>query len=275
MRMQFYTPHIMLQEFINCIMVVHVEVDPGDAPMVSPYPPSPQNSLFFYINDQIKMQKDAAASFVLQPRSVMVGPQLTRVTLDINKSHKAVRVGFHPGGMYRMLGIPMVRMVDESYDATDVFGNELQEVNNKLQEAGSFDEIHGVIEKFLLKKLSTLKKALPFDMAMMELLRLNGNVAVEKMAKMACLSLRQFERVSKERIGLPPKLFARLVRFSKAYRLRESSATLSWTSIAYECGYFDQMHLIRDFKGFAGVAPGIIEKQLEHTPVRLQAHLRL
>ena len=275
MQMKFYTPHIMLQEFINCIMIVHVEVNPGDAPMVSPYPPSPQNSLFFYINDQIKMQKDAASPFVLQPRSVMVGPQLTRVTLDINRSHKAVRVGFHPGGLYRMLGIPMVRLVDESYDATDVFGSELQEVNNRLQEAGSFDEIHAVIEKFLLKKLGALKRALPFDMAMLELLRLNGNVTVEKIASLACLSLRQFERVSKERIGLPPKLFARLVRFSKAYRLRESCATLSWTSIAYECGYFDQMHLIRDFKEFAGVAPGIIEKELDNTAVRLQAHLRL
>ncbi|MEO6539615.1 MAG: helix-turn-helix domain-containing protein, partial [Ferruginibacter sp.] len=187
----------------------------------------------------------------------------------------AVRVGFHPGGLYRMLGIPMIQMVDESYDATAVFGNELQEVNNRLQEAGSFDEIHGVIEKFLLQKLSALKRALPFDKAMLELLRLNGNVTVEKIASLACLSLRQFERVSKERIGLPPKLFARLVRFSKAYRLRENYATLSWTSIAYECGYFDQMHLIRDFKEFAGVAPGIIEKELENTPVRLQAHLRL
>ena len=27
MRMKFYTPHILLQEYINCIMVVHVEVD--------------------------------------------------------------------------------------------------------------------------------------------------------------------------------------------------------------------------------------------------------
>lgn len=275
MQMKFYTPHILLQEFINCIMIVHVEAKPGDAPMISPYPPSPQNCLFFYINDQIKMQKDTAGAFVLQPRSVIVGPQLTRVTLDINKSHKAVRVGFHPGGLYRLLGISMAEMVDESYDATDVFGNKLLEVNNRLQEAGTFDEIHVVIENFLLKKLSVLKRALPFDIAMLELLRLHGNVSIDKMASMACLSVRQFERVSKERIGLPPKLFARLVRFSKAYRLKESSAKLSWTSIAYECGYFDQMHLIRDFKEFAGVAPSIIEKELANTPIRMQAHLRL
>ncbi len=275
MQTKFYTPHILLQEFVNCIMIVHVEVDPHSGPIICPYPPTPQNSIFFYINDPIKMQQAAETPFLLQPRSVIVGPQLTRVSIDINKSHKAVRVGFHPSGLYRLLGIPMAEMVDKSYDATDVFGSRLDQLNTELQEAKCFDEIHLVIEQFLLEKLTSVKKTLPFDMAMLELLRVNGSVNIEQVAAMACLSLRQFERVCKDRIGLPPKLFARLVRFSKAYRIRENSTDASWTSIAYECGYFDQMHMIRDFKEFAGVAPGIIEKELNSTPVRLQAELRL
>jgi AraC-like DNA-binding protein len=275
LKVQFYTPHFLLQEFVNCIMIVHAEVESGSSPVLCPYPPAPQNSLFFYINDQIKVKKEGDTNFVLQPRSVVVGPQLTRVTLDINKNHKAVRVGFHPGGLYRLLGISMNEMIDGSYDAHDVFGNEMTEVNSKLQEALSFDEINKVIEAFLLQKINKLKRALPFDQAMLEMLRFNGNIPIEQLASIACLSLRQFERVSKERIGIPPKLFARLVRFSKAYRLRENLPHVSWTSIAHDCGYFDQMHFIRDFKEFAGVAPGIIEKDLEVAPIRLQADLRL
>jgi AraC-like DNA-binding protein len=73
---------------------------------------------------------------------------------------------------------------------------------------------------------------------------------------------------------MSPKVFARLVRFSKAYRMRENFDHLSWTSIAHDCGYFDQMHFIRDFKEFAGVAPGILERELQELPVRLQAGLR-
>ena len=92
---------------------------------------------------------------------------------------------------------------------------------------------------------------------------------------MSCLSLRQFERVCKQRIGMPPKLFARIIRFSKAYRLYENSAYKNWTSIAYECGYFDQMHFIRDFKEFTGVTPRIIEKELGELSVRLQASMQL
>lgn len=256
-------------------MIVHAQVDPAAPSVVCPYPPTPQNSLFFYINDQIKMQQEGTETFILQPRSVIVGPQLNRVSIDVDHDHKAVRVGFHPGGLHRLLGLSLAEMIDGSYDAEDVFGNEMKELNSKLQEAKSFDAIKDVVEQFLLQKAKAIKELLPFDRAMLELVQSEGNVPIEKIASLACLSLRQFERVSKERIGLSPKLFARIVRFSKAYRLRESFPNISWTKIAYECNYFDQMHLIRDFKQFAGVAPGIIEKELDSSPIRLQAALRL
>lgn len=272
---RFYIPHVGLQEFVQCIMVVHAEVDHLAGPVLCPYPPTPQNSLFFYINDPIKVQQEGCAHFVLQPRSVVVGPQLTRVTLDINRSHKAVRVGFHPGGLHRLLGCSMAGMIDGSYDAADVFGPEMRELNERLPEAPHFGAIRDLVEQFLLQKVGGLKRTLPFDRAMQELVRLHGNVPIDQVASLACLSPRQLERVSKERIGMSPKLFARLTRFSKAYRLREALPGWNWTQIAYECGYFDQMHLIRDFKQFAGVTPRLIEKELDRVPVRLQKDLRL
>ncbi len=272
---KFYTPHILLQDFIQCIMVIHAEVESNGSPLICPYPPAPQDSLFFYINDRIKVLKSGETEFRLQPRSVVVGPMVTRVMLDINKSHKAVRVGFHPGGLHRFLGVSMAEMIDGHYDAADIYGIEMEDVNNQLQAAQNFDEIKNVIELFLLRKVSSLKRALPFDKAMLELMRTSGNMPIEKVASLACLSIRQFERVSKERIGIPPKFFARLIRFSKAYRMRENFPQMSWTSIAHNCGYFDQMHLIRDFRQFACVPPGIIERDLEKAPVRLQAELRI
>jgi AraC-like DNA-binding protein len=166
-------------------------------------------------------------------------------------------------------------MVDGNYNAADVFGNEMQRLNEQLQEALDFDSIKNVVEQFLVQYLQKIKPVLPFDQAMLQLMKYDGNLPIEKIASQSCLSLRQFERVCKQRIGIPPKLFARIIRFSKAYRMRENLPSKTWTSIAHECGYFDQMHFIRDFKEFAGVAPGIIEKELEMVPVRLQGSMRL
>lgn len=256
-------------------MIVHAEVATADGPVICPYPPTPQNSLFFYINDPIKVQVEGTDDFVLQPRSVIVGPQLTSVRLDINKSHKAVRVGFHPGGLHRLLGLSLSTMVDMSFDAEDIFGREMKQLNLQLQEANGFDAIHLLIENFLVQKVNSLKPALAIDMAMLQLVKLNGNVSIEKIASLSYLSLRQFERKCKDRIGLSPKLFARLIRFSKAYRMRENFPQISWTSIAHECGYFDQTHFILDFKEFAGVAPGVIERELHLAPLKMQASLQL
>ena len=102
------------------------------------------------------------------------------ITPDVNKSHKAVRVGFHPGGMYRLSGFSMTELINGNYDASDIFENHTQEVNNKLQEAKSSYQIKEVIERFLVSKVKFLKRALPFDNAMLELLRLNGNVPIEQ-----------------------------------------------------------------------------------------------
>jgi transcriptional regulator GlxA family with amidase domain len=69
------------------------------------------------------------------------------------------------------------------------------------------------------------------------------------------VSLRQFERQFLERIGTSPTTFIRQARFAKALRLKRTHPALNWSSIAYECGYFDQMHLIRDFKQFTSATP--------------------
>ncbi|GAA4685353.1 helix-turn-helix domain-containing protein [Phytohabitans rumicis] len=55
-------------------------------------------------------------------------------------------------------------------------------------------------------------------------------------------------------IGLTPKMAARVLRFERAYAALGSAD--SWADIAVSCGYYDQAHLIRDFKEFAGAPPG-------------------
>jgi AraC-like DNA-binding protein len=256
-------------------MIVDVQVDTSAGPVICPYPPAPQDSLFIYLNDLISVRKQSGQHYISQPRSVVVGTQLEGVAIDINRSHKAVRVGFRPGGLHRLLGVNMTEFIDNSYNAEDVFGNELRNLNDRLLEQTSFDQIKTEVENFLLRKLVSMRRGLPFDRAMQELVKKGGNVTMDQAANYACVSVRQFERLSNQRIGMSPKLYARLVRFSMAYRIRENSSHLSWTEIAHHCGYFDQMHFIRDFKFFAGVTPTIIDKELEHLSVRLQADMRL
>ena len=69
------------------------------------------------------------------------------------------------------------------------------------------------------------------------------------------LSERQAERVFLEHVGLSPKLFGRLTRMNEALKLRASDEALSWADIAASAGYFDQSHMVRDFRDLNGATP--------------------
>lgn len=256
-------------------MVFEARMEGTGMSAICPFPPTPQHCIYFYINDPVQTQKAGQQDFVTKAPSIIVGPQLTRVNLNLGRNHKMLCVAFQPGGLHRLLGIPMHRLLDEDVDSSLLLGSGIREINEQLKTTSTAAGAKLLIENFLLNKILHAKALLPFDMAMQELVKTNGNMPIEKIAAMSCLSLRQFERTCKDRIGLPPKLFARLTRFSKAYRLKESQAQMNWTTIAYECGYFDQMHLIRDFKEFAGTTPRLMQGEMLAAPLRLQANHRI
>ena len=274
MKVKTYIPHPALQEYVLNISTVNAELPAGMDHVITPYPPTPFQSLLFYCNDPVSMGRSEDGNFEIQPLTVLVGPQFSRVNIKVSRRLNAIRVDFLPGGMYRMLGIPMSELFDGGFDAVDFFGPGLKSINEQLQHITDLEKGKDIVEKFLLSKLTKLKEILPFDSAMYVLLKENGNLPVRKTASLACLSLKQFERKCRERIGMSPKMYSRILRFSKAYRLHEAFPQLSWTKVAYEAAYYDQMHMIRDFKIFAGVNPSAIEQQLHSTPLRMQKDIR-
>jgi len=274
LEVKIYIPHPALQDYVLNLSTMDALLPEGIRDVVTPYPATPFQSLFFYCGHPISMSRTDTGDFELQPHIVLVGPQFSRVNVKVSSRLSAIRVDFLPGGMYRMLGIPMNVLFDGGFDALDFFGVNMKTINEKLQDIPNLESGKDIVEKFLLSQLTKLKEILPLDYAIRTLLNSGGNMAIEKTASLACLSLKQFERKCQERIGMNPKMYARILRFSKAYRMHEAYPKLPWIKIAYEAGYFDQMHMIRDFKVFAGVNPSVIEQQLLATPFRMQKDLR-
>ncbi len=93
---------------------------------------------------------------------MLIGPQLSRVNIMVSNQLRAIRVDFLPGGMYRLLGVPMNEMADGGFDARDFFGPEMKSINEQLHHVNSLEEGKNIVEKFLLTKASKLKPILPF-----------------------------------------------------------------------------------------------------------------
>ena len=69
------------------------------------------------------------------------------------------------------------------------------------------------------------------------------------------LSPRAFIRRFSEEVGLTPKLFCRIRRFQEALGPIRAGRRFAWSDVALDCGYYDQAHLIRDFRAFSGFTP--------------------
>jgi AraC-like DNA-binding protein len=78
---------------------------------------------------------------------------------------------------------------------------------------------------------------------------------VREAAKYIGLSQRRFIQIFKSEVGLTPKLFTRIQRFQQMRSFIAKDSSPNWAAIAFDLGYFDQSHLIREFLEFSGLTP--------------------
>lgn len=263
----FIQPRPALKELVNYFMVFQTDF-PKDQPAPSILlPPLPEQCLFFYPLDPVDANYLLAKKQMRLYTCCLVGPQTNTVKLQLGHQHFVIKVAFQPGGLYRLLGIPMQELLQvEAFNASDFLGNLIGELQEQIWEAPNMTLMVDQIELALLKFSSKLKEQLPIDKMLQQMIQAGGLMSMDKAAASACLSVRQFERLFKQRIGLSPKFYSRLIRFSNAWILKENQPHQSWTAIAHQTGYYDQMHLIRDFKEFSAVNPKQIELALKEMP---------
>jgi transcriptional regulator GlxA family with amidase domain len=82
-----------------------------------------------------------------------------------------------------------------------------------------------------------------------------AGVSVRGVAQWVGLSQRRFIQVFAAEVGLTPKLYCRVQRFQQARQLVRKATAPDWAGVAAASGYFDQSHLIRDFREFSGFSP--------------------
>jgi AraC-like DNA-binding protein len=82
-----------------------------------------------------------------------------------------------------------------------------------------------------------------------------ANASVSAVALDLGVSERHLRRVFRETTGVGPKTFAKLTRFRRAVRAARAENHATWATIAAAAGYYDQAHLISEFRAIAGVTP--------------------
>jgi AraC-like DNA-binding protein len=164
-------------------------------------------------------------------------------------------VVFRPDGFNRLFGLPASELKDKVVSFADLFGSQGLRLQQAVMGAVSLSEKIQQTEAFLLRLLGGRSRAAdPKIAASLQLIQKhNGAIAIHQLANALCCHTRQLERQFNTVVGLSPKRFCNVVR-AHAF-LKHLQAHSHLTSKAYDTGYFDQAHLIREFKQITGLTP--------------------
>jgi AraC-like DNA-binding protein len=127
--------------------------------------------------------------------------------------------------------------------------------------AAAWNRRFDLLEEFLLRHAATgPEPSAPVEWAWRRLLESGGLTPIGALADEIGWSGRHLIARFRQQIGLPPKTAARVIRFARLLRLIDGAGTAEaaetrWDRLAATCGYYDQAHLNRDFREFAGTTP--------------------
>jgi AraC-like DNA-binding protein len=168
-------------------------------------------------------------------------------------------INFFPHGLAMFLELPLDELFEHSVPLRFLVKDRVNKLEDELSGAETDPERKKIAEDFLISCLLSSETKHNYDRIRHTINQINlsrGRVDIAKLASDTFLSRKQFERTFTDIIGTTPKQFLKVVRFQNAIFEKSKQADLSLTELSYTCGYFDQSHMISDFRKLSGKTPG-------------------
>jgi AraC-like DNA-binding protein len=166
-----------------------------------------------------------------------------------------IEVTLTPFAAHQLFRVPMHTLAHSVVELDDVLGAEADRLAERLHDAPTWPARFRTLDNTIHRRIADAPEPSPsVTWAYRRLVATGGRVRVGAVAAELGWSRKRLAAHFREEVGLPPKLIARILRFRRAARLLEQGDG-SLAEIAVDCGYFDQAHLNRDFRSFAGSTP--------------------
>lgn len=160
-------------------------------------------------------------------------------------------VRFHPGRALPFVGIPLAEVTDGAapMPRLDDRADAIAHAPGLPQRIAAFEAL---LAGMLTRSGETDRRV---DAAVARIVASDGRAAIDALADDIGISRQHLSRRFLAHVGVPPKTFARVIRFRALLRRAEAWPDRDWAALAAAAGYFDQSHLIADFQQFAGTTP--------------------
>jgi AraC-like DNA-binding protein len=186
--------------------------------------------------------------------------------------HEAIMgVHFKAAGAFPFLRTDAGELTNAHANLDDLWGSPALELRERLYAAATPQQRFRIMENALRSRLHDDTEGRMQTKTALKMFALGGAGArIRAVSRELGFSQRRFIQTFRSHVGLTPKVFCRILRFQRARVLAEELEAPDWAQLAVACGYFDQSHLIKEFKEFSGSTPNIYSVQQHYKDARLK-----
>lgn len=238
-------PPAELAPWIECIWTLQ-----GGPGATEPILPDGRNEIILHFGDRFMRHTSAGAE--LQPRALFVGPMMRAARIQPTGRVDVLGIRLRPGAAGSLLRHRLDRLHDEIPALDDVspaLGAITEAVDPVEPPARRLERLNG----FLRQAFRGARA--PDSRLTAAVHALQTTRSVDAAVHASGWSHRQLQRRFREEVGFGPKTLGRILRLQAAVRAAPSALEIGWSRIAVRSGYFDQAHLIREFREVTGRTP--------------------
>ncbi len=211
--------------------------------------------LIVHLGDPFSRQVDGR--WRRQGRAFLAGTLSRPWSLRAGRVVDTFGIRFRPGALPELFAVDMRATVDrELLLARIVAAPAARRLREALARSEHLAARAAIATSWLAEVVGAPRRPIdsPCTRAVALIVASRGGLRVDELARRLALSRRQLERAFASGLGIGPKLYARIVRLQAALLEIGDEQRAAGVEAALAAGYFDQSHLLRDFRGLAGRA---------------------
>lgn len=184
--------------------------------------------------------------------AILSGPHTRPRVIDTEQVGAMVHVSFERGGVAGLIGTAAADIADTMVDLDAILGRDGANLRDRLLEARSARGMVAIVDHVLLEHVRVGDAP---DGQMAQAVALLGRGAlVRDVSSAVGISTKHLARRFRQHLGMSPKRYARIQRLQRVIAAVHGGAP-DWSAVAAKHGYFDQAHLINDFRDLTGLTP--------------------
>lgn len=269
-----YLPHPLLRSCIQAY--VYFKPDAAESTATFDIYPVGYSMMVFSLNEHACF-RDMHSGLFYPYRFHFVGQLTSHRRMKITHPEELC-VAFTPTGAFRLLGLDQSELTGDSFGLRDLLQTGQGDLLRQIEDAGrNIPVIIGLLDNWFLKQWQRNDKLYTkrVEAACQHILNSSGTIPIRRLNTETGMSKSSLEAHFKNKTGLSPKMYSRIIRFNEAYRQISDCHINDWQELISRYHYFDQSHFIHEFKTFYGYTPSQVHAASRNLSAIIQGQVAL